>query len=448
MRGSAMLAVLLLGIASATSLPHVLRDNEVGFTVVRAGHDEDIIVAERNTLNTTSHQDEPMPVDKFVGSAEPMTLEFINNFSGGPLKAYIQGLDFQGKIVFIRSDGSLYYPPTAGASLTPIEINNERIAIDLPSRGGKMRTRLPIPVQSGRVYFSEGPLRFSMVKTSQGDGLVQPSVANAADPSAETNWGFVEFTYTTQGVIYANISYVDFVGMILSMSLKAKNSARAQLTRGLRGGAVQSICNDLGRQLPDGKWKPLCVVNRAGKPIRVLSPNIYTVMNPGHFQDYWQGYVDRVWQQFSNKDLTIDTQGSAGKVKCRVRGDQMMCDGDNRSYGKPSAKDIWGCDSGTFAKQTTDNNVHLAVIARLCAAFNRSTLLLAGGDVQPKLPATSYYTTNPTNKYSYLVHQHEVDGKGYAFSYDDVNPNGENASGSLSTASPETLTIYVGEPPS
>ncbi|KAG5925161.1 hypothetical protein E4U61_002275 [Claviceps capensis] len=447
MRGLATLAVFLLGVASATFLPHVLRD-EGGFMVAHAGREQDIIISEGNTLNSTLQQDEPKTNKGFIGSAEPMTLEFINNFSGGQLKAYIQGLDYQGKIVFIRSDGSLFYPPSAGASSTPVEINNERIVIDLPSRGGKLRTRLPIPVRSGRVYFSEGPLRFSIVKTPVGDGLVQPSVANVADPSAETNWGFVEFTYTPEGIIYANISYVDFVGMILSMSLKAKNSASSQLTKGLRGGAVQSICNDLGRQSPDGQWKSLCVVNRAGKPIRVLSPNIYTVMNPRHFQDYWQGYVDRVWQQYSNSPLTIDTQGVAGKVKCRVSGGQMMCDGDNRSYGKPSARDIWGCDSGTFGKQNNDNNVHLAVIARLCAAFNRSTLLLAGGDVQPKLPAAKYYSTNPTNRYSFLVHQHEVDGKGYAFSYDDVNPDGENASGLLTTSGPETLSIYVGEPPS
>lgn len=64
------------------------------------------------------------------------------------------------------------------------------------------------------------------------------------------------------------------------------------------------------------------------------------------------------------------------------------------------------------------------------------------------MSASSYYTVNPTNHYSRLVHSFEVDGRGYAFPYDDVNPDGENASGELSSGSPDTLTVFVGAPPS
>jgi hypothetical protein len=82
----------------------------------------------------------------------------------------------------------------------------------------------------------------------------------------------------------------------------------------------------------------------------------------------------------------------------------------------------------------------------LCAAFNRGTLLLAGGDVQPSLGADSHYTTAPSNYYSAIVHKYELDGKGYAFAYDDVNPSGddENASGTVSSANPSILSVTVG----
>ncbi|KAG5982170.1 hypothetical protein E4U43_006479 [Claviceps pusilla] len=446
MHGFAVL-LALLRFASAVPSSLVLRDNQHGFTVAHAGQVGDIVITKQNTLNGTYHMGRPKTINRYVTS-KSMNFEFVNNFGGGRLKAYVQGLDSQGKVVFVKSDGTLYYP-SSGQSSIPVGINNDEIAIDLPERGRNLKMKLPVPLYSGRVYFSEGKLDFFMVKTPVGDGLVQPSVANAADPSAETNWGFVEFTFTPQGTVYANISYVDFVGMILSMSIRAKNNAGTQLTKGLHGGAVQSICDSLRRPSADGRnWEALCIADGAGRPIRVISPNIYAVMDPEDFKDYWQGYVDEVWQHFSNRNLTIDTQGSAGKVQCRVRGSQMSCDGDNRHYDKPSARDIWGCNSGTFGKQDGDNDIHLAVIARLCAAFNRSTLLLSGGDVQPECAAAHYYGVNPTNAYSRLVHENEVDGKGYAFSYDDVNPDGENASGLLTSEQPDTLTIYVGEPPS
>jgi hypothetical protein len=47
------------------------------------------------------------------------------------------------------------------------------------------------------------------------------------------------------------------------------------------------------------------------------------------------------------------------------------------------------------------------------------------------------------------VHQYEADGKGYAFAYDDVTPDGVlNASGLLSDPNPTVLTITVGGPTS
>ena len=69
-----------------------------------------------------------------------------------------------------------------------------------------------------------------------------------------------------------------------------------------------------------------------------------------------------------------------------------------------------------------------------------------GGNIQPGLGATSYYQSAPTNWYSAFVHQNEVDGKGYAFSYDDVNPEGENQSGVVADSNPQVLTVVVGGP--
>lgn len=82
---------------------------------------------------------------------------------------------------------------------------------------------------------------------------------------------------------------------------------------------------------------------------------------------------------------------------------------------------------------------------RLCAAIVRTTLLVAGGEFQPGPSAEEYYTVNPTSHYSRVIHENEVDGKGYAFPYDDVNPSGsEDAAGLVSSGNPETLVFYIG----
>ena len=87
------------------------------------------------------------------------------------------------------------------------------------------------------------------------------------------------------------------------------------------------------------------------------------------------------------------------------------------------------------------------MVPRLCAAVTRSTLLIEGGHLQPGLSSTDYYTSAPTNWYSKFVHENEVDGKGYAFSYDDVNPDDDvNQSGVVASPNPELLTIIVGGP--
>lgn len=134
-------------------------------------------------------------------------------------------------------------------------------------------------------------------------------------------------------------------------------------------------------------------------------------------------------------------------MTCRVSAsDSLACDGgDNRGYTRPTSADIYGCNSGPFAiDYTVDNDIHKAVVARLCAAFNRGTLLLDGGNYQPSLGSDSYYTTSPNNHYSRIVHEHEDGGLGYAFSYDDVNPAGENAAGTVSGADPTLMRITVG----
>jgi hypothetical protein len=222
-----------------------------------------------------------------------------------------------------------------------------------------------------------------------------------------------------------------------------------QTAQGLQAGSVASICKSLKAQgLKDGQpWGDLCMVNGNGLPLRVIAPSDYVASNPSAFSNYWTDYIEEVWSHYTTNQLTINTQAAVGQVNCKVANNQIQCAGDNRGYDKPTALDIFGCNNGPFGILSGDNDVHRAVVPRLCAAFNRGTLLKTGGHIQPGLAATSYYTSMPSNWYSKFVHAHETDGKGYAFPYDDVNPSvGVDQAGVVADADPTLLTITVGGP--
>lgn len=429
-------------LAAPTSLatPQLVRRSRP----VHPGTAEDIIITDKNTVNATGKANGTMSTQGVAGSVI-LPLSFQNNFPGN-IKAYVTGLDANNNLVMLQPNGQWFYPqaPPAGYTGAPIKVT-ANVGISIGGQGGNLRISLPGYISAARVWLANGDLQFFTVRDGNGHpSLVEPSAANPNDPSAAVNWGFVELTWNSAGV-FANISYVDFVGLVLSMALTTTRGT-TQSAGGLNSNAVNIICQALTAQARrDGQpWDDLCMANAAGQNLRVIAPVDYIATNPGAWSGYYDNYINQVWQKYSNQDLIIDTQVDAGKVHCRVSGNTLNCNGDNRGYNKPTVADIWGCNSGPFAITGSDNGIHRAIVPRLCAAFVRTTLLLPGGDVQPSLSSNNYYLNDPTNWYSAYVHQVETNGIGYAFSYDDVNPSGENESGAVSDGSPAVLSITIG----
>lgn len=349
------------------------------------------------------------------------------------------GKDINDRVIILQPDGTFYQPDAEGAT-APVKVIQD-VKLPLGALGSTFSINLPAYISSARIYVAVGELQFHI----NGDNsLIEPSPFNPTDPSAMVSWGFVELTHGTSGV-WANISCVDFVGLPLGISLTSRTGT-VQSTAGLTTNAVANICNELYAQAKkDGQpWNKLCQMSTTGTALRALAPIKYIDTNPNAFDTYWTEYINQVWKTYTSVPLTIDTQMSTGKVQCQVSGDVLQCAGDNRSYAKPTAFDIFGCNTGPFEIRAVDNDIHKAVVPRLCAAFNRSTLLINGGQVQPGLSSSSYYGISPTNHFSRIVHKYESDGKGYAFSYDDVNPFGEDHSGTVSTRDPLVLAIRVG----
>ena len=406
--------------------------------VVRPGGVNDVVITELNSINSTSKVEA-------VAENNPLQLEIVNNFGSEQMYLYITGKDSNGVACMIAADGSMFYPD-AGGSTTPVLIEGD-IKTSLGGMGSTTTFTIPDFLISSRIWVSQGELQFfTSVDASNGmTAIVEPSVTNKEDPSASIKWGFVEFNWEN-GTIFANITYVDWVGIAMGMALTL-GSGETQTVKGLVAGGVQKLCDDLKAQnAADGAgWDKLCVTSpETGEAIRVLSPNLYLDVDPAWQADYYTSYIDEVWSKYANEDLMINTQNDAGTVACRVADDQLTCSNDNRAYPKPVIKDIYGCNSGPFAIIESDNDVHRAVVPRLCAAFHRTTLLLDGGNTQPSLSADNYYTNDPTSHYSRIVHVYEEENIGYAFSYDDINPEGENASGTVAGDGPTLLKVTVG----
>jgi hypothetical protein len=207
---------------------------------------------------------------------------------------------------------------------------------------------------------------------------------------------------------------------------------------------LATVCSNLVAQnnVDGAGWNQLVVQNN-GQNLRALSPVQGIVMNSNLFNGYYQSYVNQVWQQYSNQSLAIDTQAQWGTVTGTVVNGVLTFPGVG-TFAQPAAEDIFSCSTGPFAASPTNTAEMGNIGARLAAAFNRSTLLI--DSVQPDDENVStYYQNSPTNHYARIVHAANLDGRGYAFPYDDVGPSGgSDQSGSLSDGSPQLLTVAVG----
>lgn len=362
----------------------------------------------------------------------PLTLQ--NNSGSDTVYAYISGADSTGWPGFVAADGSFQQLPNPSSNLTPAP----DYSIALGPSGTSTTVPLSEYVIGGRVWFSVGQKIQFFVNPGTVPGLVQPGFTTS-DPNWLTNWSFCEFTYNSAN-LYANISYVDLVASPISM--QSTGSAGNQSVSPLPNGALSSIASGLVAQhASDGApWDTLVATDGSGAVLRVMAPTHSTV----DFGDYWTSYLDQVWNRFAGTTLTIDTQ-SLGVFSGTVSGGVLTFAGlndDGVAFTVPSAADIFSCNSGPLYNSGGD--ARGAVAARLAAALNRSTLLLAGGENQPSgVTPAQYYTDATTNHYARLVHQYA--SIGYAFPYDDVGPTGSApVDGHLADPAPTSWTVSLG----
>ncbi|WP_229069179.1 beta-1,3-glucanase family protein [Actinoplanes sp. DH11] len=345
----------------------------------------------------------PVKVDGLL----PLT---ITNDSGRsePVHVYVLGTDLNtGKLGYVDRAGKF----TAWTGGGPVPVPAPDVAIAGP--GDDSATTIQIPENlSGRIYFSFGrKLDFRLA----GDGLVQPAPWAGGDPNRDILFDWSEFTLNSSG-LWLNSSQVDMFAVPHVVSVTGADGTTAETGEVKPGGRQKVI--DAIRANPD--FAKSVVTAADGTVLRVLAPGKAAdagLMSPS----YLDPYITQAWNAYAGKTLTVTpfTDQPGVKYLGRTAGDVLsFTDTSGRtvaSFTKPSTAAVWGCDGALAAP----NDQVVGPIARtLCAALQRTTL--GRLDTQPSGSASDFYQGEVTNAYAREIHRNMVDGKAYAFAFDDV----------------------------
>ncbi|MEV6608688.1 glycoside hydrolase family 64 protein [Kutzneria sp. NPDC051319] len=342
------------------------------------------------------------PAQAAVPATIPLTI--VNNSGrSGPVYIYDLGTNLAtGQQGWADAGGGFHAWPAGGNPPTPAP----DASIAGPGNGGS--TTIRIPKFSGRVYFSYGQKLVFKLTTG---GLVQPAVQNPSDPNRNILFNWSEYTLNDSG-IWINSTQVDMFSAPYAVSVGSKTTGH------LKAGGYTGFFNALKGQ--PGGWANLIQTAPDGSILRALSPGhgIETGALPNTVMS---DYVNRVWTRYSSSTLTVTPFADQPNTKYfgRVSGNVMNFTNSAgqvvTSFQKPDANSIFGC----FNLLDAPNDLVRGPISRtLCAGYNRATLLTSSN--QPDLNAADFYVDTVSNQYARKIHAQMVDGKAYAFAFDDV----------------------------
>lgn len=388
---------------------------------------------------------QPSKVSQTVFDKMPQSLDIQlhNDSNSSQVYAYVTGISLQqrsGQRVLLKANGKdLYFPQEPPKIMSPLA---EDCAIPLGPPGSTKTIHVP-QIAGGRIWFSrDGKLTFLL--NPGGPALVEPSVLNPSDPNAGVDFAFAEFTLNNDQ-LFANISYVDFAPRLpVALTLQTAGGA-VQHVSGMPANGVDKVCDGLRAQAKKDHrpWDKLVVQKPGQPPLRALNPTHGNAVGAS-FDGYYEPYVEEVWDRYHEKkgpaaQLRINTQAGPGVVTGVVTAKNELVVG-GEAFHKPTTADILGCNSGPFT--TGPSATRNAIIPRLAAGFLRTSI--AAVEHQPSDPST-FYKRDPTNHYARIVHEVNLDGKGYAFAYDDVQPDGgKDQSGKVNAGDPKVFIVSVG----
>jgi hypothetical protein len=321
---------------------------------------------------------------------------------------YLLGTDLTtGKLGYVNADGK--FTAWTGGGSVPVPAPD--VSIPGPADGGSTTIKMPRNL-SGRLYMSFGQKLDFRLTT---DGLVQPAPWAGGDPNHDILFDWSEFTLNDGG-LFLNSSQVDMFAVPHIVSVTG-GTGTVTSTGELKAGGRSKVIDAI-KASPD--FAKSVVTRSDGTVLRVLAPGKAAdagLMSP----TYLDPYIARAWSAYTGKNLTVVpfSDRPDNKFIGRTSGDVMsFTDTTGKvvaSFTKPSTANVWGCDGALGAP----NDQIVGPIARtLCAALQRGTLGTL--DTQPSGTAADFYKGDPANLYAKVIHENMIDGKAYAFAFDDV----------------------------
>lgn len=344
-------------------------------------------------------------------AAEPDTIALtLTNTSGTGRQIYLYNLGTElstGRQGWADADGTFH--PWPGGSVPPVPAPDASFAG--PAEGRSMTIRLP--KFSGRLYFSYGEKLDFRLATG---GLVQPAVQNPADPNRDVLFNWSEYTLNDSG-IWLNSTQVDMFSAPYAVGVKRPDGSVTTTGR-LEAGGYEGFFDAL-EERGEG-WEKLIQRRPDGTVLRALAPS-HGMEAGAPLEHSLDDFIDRVWQKYSVETLKVTPFSYRPDLTYygRVSGDTMnFTDGSGAlatSFTKPDSDSVYGCHRMLDAP---NDSVRGPLSRTLCAALNRSTLL--DNADQPDSTAAGFYRDAVTNHYAREIHERMVDGKAYAFAFDDV----------------------------
>ncbi len=306
-----------------------------------------------------------------------------------------------------------------------------------------------------RIYVSYGQPMYMRVNPDD-NGLVQLDVGNPGDVNFNTINDFFELTYDPYSndgsgasvTFGANVTQVD--GFAIPIDFTLQGDRGTIRTRGITLGADSSsgamTRAELIRHYLDEVSAPFqSLVQRApdGTLLRVIAPyKSRGFQEGGAYFSYYDNYMEDIWAFYRTQPLVSYDQ--PGQVGNRFEG-QVVNNGDGEAVLRFTRYGVDGSVSGphdmpkanTFQLFTQNgpfpNDAPQAVkdmFRDLSSAVHRHVATDTAVWHEP----SAYYQGAPQHEYARFLHEVSLDGKAYAFGYDDaadqspviILPGGEN----------------------
>ncbi len=259
-----------------------------------------------------------------------------------------------------------------------------------------------------RMFLSVGtPMFIKILGVPGGVGFAGPDINNPSDPNQDVTFDFTEFTFNDLG-FFGNTTRVDQFGIPLRLRLVGFDGFDRTVGESVSRAQIFTDFENI---------QPTEFRGLVRQPYRIVAPAKGN-FGPGRpNSNYFDGYVNQVWDAYRNTDLVVGTQ--SGTYRGRAVGNDFVFSKNGGPAnifirGKPTTQNVLEA-SGSLASGNSDE---LVIQAQFAAALNRH--LITTVDPTQWGDAGTYYRTGPANFYAKFWHDRSIDGLAYGFAYDDV----------------------------